>query len=393
VRTDDESSIVVLQVVDHDPKFAAELANAVAQAYMDLNLDKRVKGTRDASTWLAVQHQDLKTKLEASEDELYGFLEKNNVLSASMESQLEEVRQRMQTFVSRHADAEAEIIQNKLYVDAVKSVSGNPDVLNSLEEIRGASIVSELKTAVIELEAKRADLLAERYREGHPQIKELDDRIKMLEAKIDEEIKAVVVGLERKHASLVESEKGLRQAINRERYRESQLNKLVKDTNRLRRDVETNSKLYDMITSRMKETDLTGALRFNNVSILDGAQPPQKPFKPDMRRNLFLALVLGFLFGVLIALLLDYLDNTVKSQADVERMLDVPFLGMLPAIEPNNARKTNDQQFKEVRRRDLYVADNPKSYVAESARFIRTNLMFMSPEWPLKSLLVTSPGP
>ena len=393
VRTDDESSIVVIRVVDHDPQFAADLANAVAEAYMDLNLDKKVKGTRDASTWLAVQHQDLKKKLEASEDKLYGFLEENNVLNASMESQLEEVRQRIQTFVGRHAEIEAEIIQNKLYVEAIQSVAQSPEVINSLDEIRGAAIVAGLKEAVIELEAKRADFLAERYREGHPKIKEIDDRIATMNKKIEEEVQAVIVGLERKHAGLVESEKGLRQAINRERFRESKLNKLVKDTNRLRRDVETNSKLYDMITSRMKEADLTGALRFNNVSILDSARPPESPFKPDMRRNLLMALVLGFLLGVVFALVLDHLDNTVKSQMDVERMLDVPFLGMLPAIEPNNARKGGDHQLKEVRRRDLYVADNPKSYVAESARFIRTNLMFMSPERPLQSLLVTSPGP
>jgi polysaccharide biosynthesis transport protein len=136
----------------------------------------------------------------------------------------------------------------------------------------------------------------------------------------------------------------------------------------------------------MKEADITSALPFNNVRPLDDALVPKEPFKPNTRANLLFGFGIGLLLGIVLILVLEILDNTMKSEQDVEA-LSLPFLGLVPIIDV----PTGDQAA--IRERDLHVLRAPRSAVAECARFIRTNLLFMSPDRPLKMLVVTSPGP
>lgn len=400
VEPDKKSQVVRLSVVDVDPGFAAELTNAVAESYRELNLERRVDATRDASTWLSVQHQDLKRKLESSEDNLYAFMQANNVLNASLESQLQEVHQRLSAFNSKLAEVQAERIRGELNAQALVEVRSNPALLDSLPEVRDAPVISALKTKLIELRTSRMELAA-RYQDAHPKMKAVDEQVALIERNLEKEVDSVLLALERKQASLATTITGLKKAIDEERGREATLNKLSLDYGRLKREVETNSRLYELVTGRMKEADLTGALKLNNVRILDAAQVPEFPFKPNLRNNMVLALLLGLMLGVGLAIGLDALDNTVKSQADVEALLNAPFLGLLPVIDTatqrgvqrNNRNKDTTTVPAAMRERDLFVLHNPKSQSAECARFIRTNLMFMSPDRPLKTMVLTSPSP
>ena len=400
VEPDKKSQVVRLSVVDVEPKFAAELANAVAESYRELNLERRVDATRDASTWLSVQHQDLKQKLEGSEDNLYAFMQENNVLNASLESQLEEVHQRLGAFNGKLAEVQAERIRGELNAKALVDVRTDASLLDSLPEVRDAPVISALKTKLIELRTKRMELAA-RYQDEHPKMRAVDEQILLLEKNLEKEVDSVLLALDRKQASLATTIAGLKKAIAEERSREATLNKLSLDYGRLKREVETNSRLYELVTGRMKEADLTGALKLNNVRILDAAQVPEFPFKPNLRNNMVLALLLGLMLGIGLAIGLDALDNTVKSQQDVESILRAPFLGLLPVIDTNTQRgvakapppKKGGDLLAAQRERDLFVMYNPKSQSAECARFIRTNLMFMSPDRPLKTMVLTSPSP
>jgi capsular exopolysaccharide synthesis family protein len=142
---------------------------------------------------------------------------------------------------------------------------------------------------------------------------------------------------------------------------------------------------------------LTGAQPFNNVRVLDRALPAKAPFKPNLEQALLAATLLGLLLGVGVALSLELADRTVKSQQDVEAIVDAPFLGLLPLISvASESRPSTSERnglIRQMRERDLFILTNPRSAVAECARFIRTNLLFMSPDRPLRSLVVTSPSP
>lgn len=390
VLPDRRSSVVRIAVVDERPAFAADLANAVVDAYRDLNVDKRVEGNRDASRWLGVQHGDLRGKLEASEDKLIAFMEENDVLNASMESQLDEVKQRASAFNSQLAEEEAAAIRDTLNVAALKQVRDDPALVDTLPEIQAAGVVNSLKTKLIELRATEIDLSA-RYQADHPKMKLLKEQMDTLRTELKREIDAVLTALERQKASREASIVGLRAALDAERQKEARLNKLALDYNRLKRERDSQGQLFDMVTSRMKEADITSALPYNNVRVLDRALAPKAPFRPNLQINLLAALLLGLLVGVGLIVLLELLDTTVKNQADVER-LKLPFLGLLPQIDTTTTRDPSGAVVGQ-HDRDLFVLRSPRSAVAECARFIRTSLLFMSPDKPLKALVVTSPGP
>ncbi len=133
-------------------------------------------------------------------------------------------------------------------------------------------------------------------------------------------------------------------------------------------------------------SSLLAGLKANNITIQDPAVPPVKPFKPKKRLNVLLSILVGFFGGVGLVFFFEYLDNTVKEAEDVERLVKWPFLGHVPKI--TTARKTPDSD------RDFFVSNNPKDPVTENYRTIRTSVLFSSTEeHPVRSLLVTSPGP
>lgn len=394
VEPDKRSNIVRVVVVDTDPKFAADLANAVADAYRSQNLDKRVDETRDASKWLGVQHDDLKKKLRDSEDALIAFLDGNDILNASLDSQLAEVKQRLDAFNTQLAAEEAARIRDTLNVEALKQVREDPDLVDTLPEIQQASVITALKTRLIELKSLQVDLTA-RYLPDHPKMKLLEEQRATVAADLKREIDAMLTALERQKASRESAIVGLKTALAEEREKEARLNKLGLDYARLKRERDSNAELFDMVTTRMKEADITSALPFNNVRLLDRALVPTAPFKPNLKQNLVFGLLFGLLVGVSIILLLEVLDTTIKSQEDVEKIVDSPFLGLLPIIGSDEPKKgaTRAEELAAMRARDLVVIHEPRSSAAECARFIRTNLLFMSPDRPLKTLVVTSPSP
>lgn len=380
-----DANLVRIHVVDTDPAFSAALANAVCDAYVELNLEKRTSGSRDAGTWLAVQHADLQRKLEASEDALYAFMADNNVLNASIESQLDEVKRRLNAFNDALAGVEAQRLRSEVDTQALERVRVDPSLIASIDDVRSAPVVTELKARLFALRADQREL-ASRYQADHPRMRALSDQIVAVERDLDTEVRAILLSIERAGSGVQHVESGLKRALEREREREAHLNKLSLDYARLKREVDTNAKLYDMVTSRMKEADITSALPFNNVRVLDRALVPDGPFKPNLRTNLVMALLFGLLLGVGGVLVLQALDRTLKIEEDVANALGLPFLGLLPLVEPKRDGERGTAP-------ELMLSDDPTSTAAECARFIRTNLTFMSHDRPLRAFAVTSPGP
>jgi capsular exopolysaccharide synthesis family protein len=150
--------------------------------------------------------------------------------------------------------------------------------------------------------------------------------------------------------------------------------------------------MYGVIAARQKEIDITGPMKTNNVRVLERAIVPGIPVRPRPIQNLLLGLLMGVGVGVGLAFAIEALDNTLKTQADVEQFLGTPVLGLVPIIGAAPGAESV-QVGDNLRERDLGVFLDPKSVAAECCRSIRTNILFMSPDRPLKIMVVTSPSP
>ncbi|MFY2564142.1 polysaccharide biosynthesis tyrosine autokinase, partial [Corallococcus terminator] len=242
--------------------------------------------------------------------------------------------------------------------------------------------IQDLKKAYTDVRVACAEL-SERYLPEHPKLLECQGKLGVIQGDFFKSLRNLVRSAETELSEAEAQRKNLVRLLDDAKAEAFQVNKKSIEYDRLKRESDNNQRLYELVLKRLKDIELSGLLRTSNVRVLDPARPLFMPVKPNVNRNLMVGLVMGLLAGLGAALLLDLLENSVATQADVEERLGLAFLGVMPRIEGNRAPKD----------RDLYVHREPKSSVAECCRAIRTNLLFMSPDTPFKTLVVTSSGP
>lgn len=396
INPERRSFTVDIEAVDTDPKFAASLANGVAAAYMELNIEKRGNGAKEAAGWLASQHEELRGKLDASQALLYDFMAKHQIANATLPGQMEEIKSRLTQFNTKLAEAQSLAIANQVEAEEFKRIFKHPELVDSLPGIQNHRMIGDLKNKLTEARTRFSELSG-KYLPAHPAMRSIRDQVESLEKNLKTELEAAIRKIERENQSLQRTQDGLQAAINAEKEREGSTNKLSLEYDRLKRESDTNEQLYNMVTGRMKEINLSGLVQSNNIHMLTQAEAPKQKYSPSWSKNLLIALALGLFLGIGYAILIDLLDNTIKSQEDVEKYLHLPFLGSMPVIIKDEITQKGPRRKRaspeKMRERDLYSMLHPSSMAAECARAVRTNLIFMSPEKPLQSMVITSAIP
>lgn len=383
------SQLTRIVVEDVDPERAADLANTVVEAYVESNLDRRQEGTRAASQWLADQMLDLKVKLEESELALYTFRRENDILSTSIEDRQSIVSERLHTLSNSLTSMMAKRIELEASLSEVerlrKTHAEDEFWALKLRRVAERPMIAELRKKYAALENEWAGV-AERYLEKHPERIALEERMATLRRQLHQEIENTLDSLRSEHREVLAAEKQLEEMIAGLKQEAFELNKKEIDQRRLAREQENNERLYNLVLARLKDADLAVMLRSNNVRLLDAAVPPPAPVKPRVPLVLALSLMLGLFGGVGLVYLVELLDNTIKDEEETERVLQVPVLGLLPALAGGKGEGRNPDL-------DLHVARSPNSAFAEACRSVRTNLLFMAAEKPQRVLQFTSAGP
>src|ERR1019366_3172010 len=245
-------------------------------------------------------------------------------------------------------------------------------------------------------------LLAEGKGDNHPLVREADQKVASTKAALLTEVANVQAAVVRDLAVIERQEQAEAAMFNASRRTAVDLNMKEIEYHRLDRTREENEKLYGLLLGRMKEADLSRMMRANNLRIVETATLPSSPIYPRVGLNVILGLHGGFLFGLGLPLLREQLDSSVKTPADIEEKLRTTFLGLLPDLQRNEDNANKAGRSGGRRRRtdhavdgppELVVHNRPASGVSEAARSIRTNLMFMNPDKPCKTLLISSAAP
>ncbi len=383
-----DSRMVEIAVSDTDPERAALLSTTVAEVYRDRNLERRIEGSGSAVEWLTEQLHVLKPKLEESEMRLFEFRKANDMLSASLEDRQNIVSQRLLKLNDRLTDLEAKKAMLGARVERIRALKKaskeNRDALESLVEVTESALILRLKESLFQRIQEYA-ALKEKYLEKHPKLVQAKEALDSARAVLDAEVDKIVESIENEYAQVVEAERRIRKMVEETKAEAFELNKKEIEYSRLVREKEENERVYQLVLSRIKEASLAGQQQANNVRIIDRAVDKPggaKLVSPRYAFNLAVAGVLGLFLGIGVAFVREYLDNTVKSQEDVEQALGLPFLGIIPLVPRDGDASP-----------DLHILTHPRGQVAEACRSIRTNLLFMSPDAPLGRIVVTSAGP
>ncbi|NBD07481.1 GumC family protein [Corallococcus silvisoli] len=381
-----DSRVMNIGVEDVDPVRAALLSNEVAAAYMAENLALKLRTTEEARTWLEGRLDELGRQSKAGEMAVYDLKKDADMLSTSLESRLSIVSERINSYNLKLTEVRTRIAAQQARVDAIHRLrkdAGNTDETWA-EAVPGAKDgpIQDLKLRYGEQKAACAEL-SERYLPEHPKLLECNRKLEVVRDDLLKSLTNVVRSAETQLAEAQGEERNLNKLLDETKAEAFLVNKKAIEYGRLQRESDNNQRLYELVLKRLKDIELSGLLRTSNVRVLDAAQPVMVPVRPHVRRNLLVGWVMGLLLGLGVALFLEMLENSVTSQSDVEEVLGLAFLGVVPRMEA----------VREPRERDLYVHRAPRSAVAECCRAVRTNLLFMSPDHPCKTLVVTSSGP
>jgi capsular exopolysaccharide synthesis family protein len=386
-----DSRVALITVSDRKPSRAALIANTVADTYIESNLDYKLEGARSAMSWLAEQEGDLKHQLEESELKLYQFKKDRNLLAVSLDDKQSMLSQNLTSINGRLTDLHMRILEQDAKRRMIQRARAQIAETETLPEIMSSQTIAALRASYVQLNKEYSEL-SSRYGAEHPKMKAISAQMSSIMKAYQAEIDAILASFEKAYQEAVDNEHSLKALMESAKKEAIELSKLEVDYKPLQRSSEQNAKMYGIIANRQKEIDITGPMKTNNVRVLERAIVPGVPIRPRPIQNLMIGLLLGLGTGIGLALLIEALDNTLKTQTDVEQFLGVPVLGLVPVIGTAGAPEA-PAAGDHLRERDLGVFLDPKSVAAECCRSIRTNILFMSPDRPLRTMVVTSPSP
>jgi capsular exopolysaccharide synthesis family protein len=384
------SRVVRIAVEDVDPQRAALLANEVAEAYIAENLALRLKTTEGASVWLEERMGELDSRASTSELDLYKFKRSADVLSLAVngkDGQLQPSTAKLayDSYMAGLIAVRTKMAAVQARVDAIRQLraKANPEAehwAEGLPEAREGAL-RDLRTKVLEQRTACVEL-SERYLAEHPRMQECQGKLAVLQQELRRGLENLVTAAELELAAVKANERTLLERVEEAKAEAFALTEKEIAYQKLRREAENDQRLYEMVLKRFKELELSGQLRTSNVRVLDAALPNPAPVRPNTRSAVILFFLLGLVGGVAVVLGLELLDASVASRADVEERLGLAFIGAMPPLKPDDGGPA-----------DLLIHRHPRSQAAEMCRAIRTNLLFMSPEKPFRTVVVSSAGP
>lgn len=399
-----DSRLTAVTYRDADPVRAQRVLGAVVDTYTQDNLDDVFESATTAADWLRGQISGLRNDLESSELALHQFKMDRNILSVSIDDQSNMLRGEMtqlgQVLTEKRTRREGVLAR----LAELRKVSASDPASLPARELLESATLGSLRSHYVDAERELKALQAGGRGDNHPTVQAAQAQLGSLREALLAEVTNIQESYARDATGLDREISGLKSLYDAAEKRALDLNLMEIEYGRLRRGKETNEKLFSLVIERSKETDLTRALRINNVRVVDRPLLPKKPVTPNVPLNIAGGIAAGLLLGLMAAVGREQLDRTLKGPDEVERELGVALLGVLPEapLAPEVTRRTaRERRKKNPAVRDpmqdvpieLSAHHRPTSGLAEAVRAIRTNIVFMSPDNPHKTLLITSAVP
>lgn len=367
------SRLVRISYDSPQAEMTAAVANAVANNFINVNMERRFDATAYAKTFLEERIAQVKTRLEKAEKSMLEYARDNEIYNVGKDGGTT-ASQNVEDFnIALNAAQQERIKAESLYLQLMSGHGGElPQVLES-------SIIQSLRENKVKLESEYQDKL-NTFKPSYPAMQELAARIEQVEAQLNKERQVVSNSIKASYQAAKAHEELIRDRFSASKRDMVDLQARGIEYSILKREADTNRELYDGLLQRLKEVGVAGGVGTNNISVVDKAEVPKSPFKPNLSKNLLIAMIIGLLGGIGLAFLFEHLDDTFKRSADVENELNLPVLGLIP-VAPE----------LESGGGILGVSvDNPRSAIVEAYRSVRTALQFASEHGAPQLLALTS---
>lgn len=390
VRRVPNSRLLDVTFESTDPQLAARVVNAHIENFREDNFRSRYEAIAKASSWLNDQLDDLKVKVQKSEDARLEYERKNQIWELDDKQNM--ATQRLSDLNKELTGAQSERMKRQALYEFAKTAN-----TDSVPELRNDVVLQDLAKRRSEASAQYSDALAQ-YGPNFPKVQRLQAQIKEVDQLVANERKNIIDQMASDYNAARQREVLLTQALDQQKTEANQMSERLVEYNILKREAEANKTLYDGMLTKLKEANIAGALKSSNIRVVDPAMVPSIPARPAKARNVALAFVVGLVGGIGLALLREYLDNTVKTPDDIETLARLPSLAVVPSFSETNGNgrrgllkgaSTNGHD----KRVELVAQHLPKSQMSEAFRALRTALLLSQADHPPQVILVTSALP
>jgi succinoglycan biosynthesis transport protein ExoP len=381
------SRLVKVSFLSASPELSAQTANAIAEGFIEHSIEQRLGATKYADAFLTKQIQEVRAKLERSDELLHKFAKEKQYLV------LDEKQEQTTKQLSLLTDALMRVRSERLAKEALYRQTQGQD-FQSIPAVLESLLIGELKKEYFRLQAEYGKL-SETFLPDYPRMMALKRNIDEVKAKLDGEVTRIVKGLQSGYEAALKSDQLLQASVDKQKQLTLKTNEDSIQYNILKREVDINRELYAGLLQRMKEIAVSAGLGSTNIQVVDPAKVPLWPDRPKKMLNVVLSLVVGLTMGIGLAFVFEYFDNTLNTVEEIEYAFGTPIMGLIPGLAYVERKKrlkaVIDGNGKSSF--ELSMQHDPSSLISEAIRTIRTSILFSLPETPPKLLLVTSPEP
>jgi polysaccharide biosynthesis transport protein len=371
------SNLLRISFDSPSPEWAQKIANGVADSFVSSNLERRYGATTYARNFLKERLEELKLKLEESERALVAYAEKQELIGdVKTASKGNESGQSLaDSNLAALNGALQKVITDRIHAQELWEQANGSNELG-LPQILGDSAISALRGQRAALMIDYQNKLSA-FKPDYPDMLKLKAQINEVDQEIKSAAGVIKQSLKAQYESTLQQEELLKKKMDEVKRGVLETRNKEIQYNILKREADTNRSLYDGLLQQYKDVGVAGAVSTNNVAVIDRAQVPGGPYKPDLRMNLFKWLVFGLAGAASLIALLELFDDTFKSPQEIEEQLGLAILGIIPISDGSVLA-------------DLSRSSNP---ISEAFRSLRTALQFSTDQGAPKTIVVTSAQP
>jgi succinoglycan biosynthesis transport protein ExoP len=374
-----------------DPQFAARIVNEHIKNYQEQNIRSHYDETTRSTTWLRNELDELRIKVQESEDQRIAYERKNQIWTLDDKSNI--TTQRLADVNKALTDAQDERMKKEALFQFAKA--GNiADVPQLRENPAFQALMQKRQTTTQEYNEALSQ-----YGPNFPKVVRLQAQLKDIEQLIQKENVDTLNRIEIDYREALQRENMLGKALDQQKLEANTMAERMVEYNILKREAEASKTLYDGLMTKLKEVGISAALQSSNIRVVDPAMIPAYPSRPAKARNIALSFLVGLVGGIGLALMREYLDNTVKTPDDIETLARLPSLAVVPQFAGSNGNGSRRRLLQGIasngheKRIELVAQHLPKSQMSEAFRALRTSLLLSQPGRPPQVILVTSALP
>jgi succinoglycan biosynthesis transport protein ExoP len=323
ISTQANTRLVEISYDSTDPQLAADFINALTSEFVQQNFESRSKTTQQTGEWLTRQVEDVKIKLEKSEDQLQSYARASGLLFTSEKGNVAEEKLRQLQEELSKAQADRVTAQSKYELASTAS----PE---SLSEVLDDATLKEYQVKLTDLRRQLAEISSS-LTPAHPAVKKVQVQVTTLESALEKERTNIVQRIRNEFESARRREHLLAANYASQAGLVSNQAAEVTHYNILKHGVDTNRQLYGSLLQNVQEARMTSALRASNIRVVDPAEPPTHPYKPSLALDSALGLFAGAFFGIAFVVMQERAGRCIRAPGEAALYLDVPELGAIPS--------------------------------------------------------------